>query len=236
MTTALLQAPNTFVLPFRAYRVDMDSSRHLSSVPTPADNPGVQGETAQSLDADKQAPDTATALMARVQRGDRDAFAGLYDELASLVYGIVLRVVRDPAISEEVTQEIFVEMWKTSQRFDADRGSVKTWSATIAHRRAVDRVRSVEAARRRDQADADVQPVERAGVDDEVVGSMESARVRAALMVLSDKQRAAIELAYFDGLSYREVAEALELPEGTIKSRIRDGMNRLRVELQGESS
>ena len=174
--------------------------------------------------------------MDQVKLGDREAFASLYDELSSLVYGVVRRVVRDPSISEEVTQEIFVEIWKTASRFDTSKGNVRTWASTIAHRRAVDRVRSVDADRRRDQADANDRPVEREGVDAEVVSNMESTRVRAALNVLSEKQRAAIELAYFDGLSYREVAETLDLPEGTIKSRIRDGMNRLRTELQGETA
>ena len=233
MTAAHRSSTDTIVLSeftvlseFEVYRDPMNISRRLRSVPAPDDSDVLPEPTI----------DAATALMRRVQRGDRAAFASLYDELSSLIYGIVLRVVRDPAISEEVTQEVFVEIWKTAQRFDPARGSVKTWSATMAHRRAVDRVRSVEAARRRDQADADLVPVERSGVDDEVVASMESKRVRAALDVLTSKQRAAIELAYFDGLSYRDVAVALDLPEGTIKSRIRDGMNRLRTELQGAHS
>ena len=177
--------------------------------------------------------DRAAALMDRVQRGDRSAFADLYDELAPVVYGVCLRVLRDPSLSEEVTQEIFVEIWKTSTRFDGTRGNVRTWAATIAHRRAVDRVRSVEASRRRDQADADGRESEASGVDDEVVSRLQSDVVRAALDVLSEKQRKAIELAYFDGLSYREVAVVLDLPEGTVKTRIRDGMHRLRTELGG---
>lgn len=234
MTALLLTDVNHFALPsLSAYREQMNFSRHLRSVP--AATPQVDSAAASTTGAATKVH-VATALMARVQLGDRDAFALLYDELAALIYGVVLRVVRDPSISEEVSQEIFMEIWKTANRFDSNKGSINTWAATIAHRRAVDRVRSVESARRRDQADADVQPLEIEGVDTEVVSKMESARVRAALAVLSDKQRAAIELAYFDGLSYREVGEALDLPEGTVKSRIRDGMNRLRIELQGAST
>ena len=178
--------------------------------------------------------DVVAVLMERVQRGDREAFSDLYDELSPVVYGVTLRVLRDKALAEEVTQEIFVEIWKTATRFDGARGNVRSWAATIAHRRAVDRVRSVEAARRRDQADADDREEATGGVDDEVVSKMQSDVVRAALNVLSEKQRKAIELAYFDGLSYREVALALDLPEGTVKSRIRDGMGRLRIELGGD--
>lgn len=179
--------------------------------------------------------DNSATLMQQVQQGDREAFSKLYDELAGLVHGVVLRVVRDPSISEEVTQEIFVELWRTALKFDDSRGNVRTWVATIAHRRAVDRVRSVEAARRRDQAETDERPVSNDGVDGTVISGMESQRVRKALDVLSDHQRTAIEMAYFDGLSYREVAVELGVPEGTIKTRIRDGMTRLRIELKEET-
>ena len=221
MTTPLLFDVGAIAWPtFEAYGERVTRPRRFSLVSS-------KGEVEQV--------DTAAVLMQRVQQGDRTAFADLYDELSAVVYGVCLRVMRDPSLSEEVTQEIFVEIWKTATRFDSTKGNVRAWAATIAHRRAVDRVRSVEASRRRDQADADDREDVTSGVDDEVVSRMQSDVVRAALDVLSDKQRKAIELAYFDGLSYREVAVALHLPEGTVKTRIRDGMNRLRIELGGVS-
>lgn len=168
--------------------------------------------------------------MGLVARGDESAFARLYDELAPLVYGIVLNVVRDPSMSDEVTQEIFVELWRIAPRFDTERGSVRSWAATIAHRRAVDRVRSEESRRRREERDHELSVVDdvtdpvAAVVDDQ----FDRARVRRALDELTPTQREAITLAYFGGKTYREVAALLDIPEGTAKTRIRDGLIRLR--------
>ena len=170
------------------------------------------------------------ALMGLVARGDESAFARLYDELAPLIYGIVLNVVRDPSMSDEVTQEIFVELWRIAPRFDTERGSVRSWAATIAHRRAVDRVRSEESRRRREERDHELSVVDdvtdpvAAVVDDQ----FDRARVRRALDELTPTQREAITLAYFGGKTYREVAALLDIPEGTAKTRIRDGLIRLR--------
>ncbi len=173
---------------------------------------------------------SADALMALVARGNESAFAQLYDELAPLIYGIVRKVVRDPSMSDEVTQEIFVELWRIAPRFDAERGSVRSWASTIAHRRAVDRVRSEESRRRREErdheqtmVDATMDPVA-AAVDDR----FDRAEVRQALDELTETQREAITLAYFGGKTYREVAALLDIPEGTAKTRIRDGLIRLR--------
>jgi RNA polymerase sigma-70 factor (ECF subfamily) len=176
-----------------------------------------------------------TVLMQRVGLGDQAAFAELYDAVAARVHGTVLGVVRDPAQAEEVTQEVFVEVWRIAPRFDGNRGSVAAWITTIAHRRAVDRVRSEQSARVRADADARRAEAPRDVVADAVVDDAQSefdrARVRRALDRLTEAQRQSVELAYFGGHTYREVALLLGLPEGTIKTRIRDGMIRLRDEL-----
>jgi RNA polymerase sigma-70 factor (ECF subfamily) len=202
----------------------MSAVRHLSIV-----NAG--WEAAQP--ADRRAtmlpmPDAAADALERAARGSESAFAEFYDHAAPIVYGTVLRVVRDPSIAEEVTQEVFVELWRQAARFESAKGSPMSWAATIAHRRAVDRVRSEQASRRRDDADAQRVVVVHDVVVDEVVASLEHNRVRAALAQLTDPQREAVELAYFGGNTYREVAALLDVPEGTIKTRIRDGMIKLR--------
>jgi len=172
-------------------------------------------------------------LLNRAGRGDESAFAELYDTLAPLLYGIVLRVVRDPAQSEEVTQEAFVELWRLAPRYDSSRGTVRAWATTVAHRRAIDRVRSEQASRHRSDRQVAQRDVEQHAPDvgERVVAGMEATRVRKALERLTAIQRRAIELAYFGGHSYREVAMLMDVPEGTIKTRIRDGMIRLRDEL-----
>jgi RNA polymerase sigma-70 factor, ECF subfamily len=175
--------------------------------------------------------DVLASYLARAGRGDQQAFAGLYDQLAPLVHGIVLKVVRDPSQSEEVTQEVFVELWRLSPRYEPSKGTVRTWAATVAHRRAVDRVRSEQAARNRQDREANKRVVEVDTVAESVEVSLDQARVRRALSSLTPTQREAVELAYFGGHTYREVAVLLDVAEGTLKSRIRDGMIRLRDEL-----
>jgi len=175
-------------------------------------------------------------LLRRAGRGDQSAFAQFYDALSPLVYGVVLQVVRDPSQAEEVAQEVFVELWRLAARFDGTKGNAKTWAATLAHRRAIDRVRSEQASRVRHDRDAN-QTIreERDVVAAQVESSFDQVRVRRALLQLSEMQREAVELAYFGGHTYREVAVLLNVAEGTVKSRIRDGMIRLRDELGGES-
>ncbi|MDH3753737.1 MAG: ECF RNA polymerase sigma factor SigK [Acidimicrobiia bacterium] len=170
-------------------------------------------------------------LMLAAGRGDEAAFAGLYDQLAPLVHGIVLRAVRDPARSEEVTQEVFVEVWRLAPRYEAGRGSVRSWVATIAHRRAVDRVRSEQSARDRDQRETDRRDLTAPPPDEAVENDLDRQRVRRALGSLTELQRQAVELAYYGGHAYREVAVLLDVAEGTVKTRIRDGLIRLRDEL-----
>ena len=176
-------------------------------------------------DGDGVNPD---ALLLATAGGDRDAFATLFDEVAPKVVGVVRRVVRDPSMSEEVAQEVLTEVWRTAKRFDPDRGSALTWIMTIAHRRAVDRVRSTQAARDRDErvGRRESRPFDE--TSEAVVTADEHAEVLHALDELTDLQREAIELAYYGGHTYREVAELLDAPLGTVKTRMRDGLIRLR--------
>ncbi len=177
--------------------------------------------------------DLLADLLRRAGRGDQLAFSELYDELSPLVYGVVLKVVRDPSQSEEVAQEVFVELWRLAARFEPSRGSVRSWAATMAHRRAIDRVRSEQASRDRATRDAARAMPDHDDVVAEVESNLDQIRVRRALVQLSPLQREAVELAWFGGHTYREVAVLLDVAEGTVKTRIRDGMIRLRDELGG---
>ncbi len=169
-------------------------------------------------------------LLARVARGDRHAYAALYDRVGGQVYGSIRRVLRDPSQSEEVSQEVLLEVWRNASRFDASRGSANAWILTMAHRRAVDRVRSEQASRNRDDR-AGVRESATAPFDtvaEEVEVRLEHEQVRSALDDLTTLQREAVELAYYGGYTYREVAELLGAPLGTVKTRLRDGLIRLR--------
>ena len=194
---------------------------------------GPAGDSPRTLGGASGSPAAADTsleqLLRRASLGDESAFARLYDALAARVYGLVARVVRDRAQSEEVTQEVFVEVWRQSARFDPDRGSVISWVMTLAHRRAVDRVRSSEASRQRDGA-YEVRNSERATdvTVEAVERTLDRERVTRALAGLTEVQRTAIELAYFGGYTHQEVASMLDLPLGTAKTRIRDGLIRLR--------
>ena len=168
-------------------------------------------------------------LLRRSATGDEHAFAELYDAVSPRLFGLVRRIVRDPAQSEEVTQEVFLEIWRQSARFDASKGGPLTWMLTIAHRRAVDRVRSAEAARHRDEDyGAGTQDVTHDSTAEAVVERLDAERVHRALGTLTDAQRQALELAYLSGYTHTEVATMLDLPLGTAKTRIRDGLIRLR--------
>lgn len=180
-----------------------------------------------------EAPPTGPAeLLREIALGDEDAFSRLYDQTAPLLLALIRRVVRDMAISEEVLQEVFVEVWRQATRFDARRGSARAWLCTIAHRRAVDTVRSSEAARRRDSEEGlarlEAQVVD---VQEEGLMRVETQRVQVAMAALTSVQADAIRLAYFGGYSHREVASLLDIPVGTAKTRIRDGMIVLRDRL-----
>lgn len=168
-------------------------------------------------------------LLGRVALGDEEAFSHLYDETSPLLFALIKRVVRDVSMSEEVLQEAFVEIWRQATRFDPRRGSPHGWICTIAHRRAIDVVRSSDASRRRD-SDEGLRNIEKQVVDVQEEGIMrvESQRVQVAMRSLTPLQADAIRLAYFGGYSHREVAGLLDIPVGTAKTRIRDGMIVLR--------
>jgi RNA polymerase sigma-70 factor (ECF subfamily) len=184
-----------------------DRPRHLAPAPAPDPAPG--------------------DLLTRVARGDEAAFAALYDELAPRVLGLCRRILRDPAQAEEVAQEALVEVWRTAGRYDPARGSAPSWVLTIAHRRAVDRVRSEQASTDRERRVA-TEEVPYDDVVEEATARLERQQVRRCLKGLTDLQREAITLAYYRGYSYREVAELLHTGLPTVKTRMRDGLIRLR--------
>ena len=169
------------------------------------------------------------SLLERAGRGDQTAFASVYDALSPLVFGLARRVVRDPAQAEEVTQEVFLEIWRSAARFDRSRGSASTWIHTMAHRRAIDRVRATQAAHDRDERIARRdQEAPYDVVVDQVEARLEQEQVRRCLDGLTDLQRQSVTLAYYAGYTYREVAEVLDTPLGTVKTRLRDGLIRMR--------
>ena len=181
----------------------------------------------EPLGREAQAAELAK-LMARSALGDQVAFAELYDLTARRIHGVVLRVLRSPEHAEEVTQEVYVEVWQQSARYTQIKGSVLAWIATMAHRRAVDRVRSVSSEVNRDHRYAyqSLDPeVDR--VWDSVAQRHDVDRVRQAMQSLTSIQRQALTLAYFDGMTQSQIAELLELPLGTVKTRIRDALKRL---------
>ncbi len=173
-------------------------------------------------------------LLVATASGDAAAFERLAGRIRPQALRVARGVVRDPAIAEEVAQEVLTEVWLKADRFDPARGTVVGWVATLARRRGVDRVRSEQAGRNRDDRVARRdQEREFDVVADEVEVRLEHWQVRRALADLSDRQREAIELAYFGGHTYRDVARVLGIPEGTAKSRLRDGLLRLRESLDG---
>lgn len=181
-------------------------------------------------------PADADELLRRVATGDRKAFAQLFDELMPIVLGLCRRVLRDPDQAEEVGQEVMLQVWRTAAKWPDDGRSAKAWVAMLAHRRSVDRVRSEQAERNRQvpgqnkmATGTSSDPVAEAAVD-----RAEIHQVRDAMSALTDLQRETVRLAYFEGHSYREVAEKLEIPLGTVKTRIRDGLIRLRETMDAE--
>jgi RNA polymerase sigma-70 factor, ECF subfamily len=174
-------------------------------------------------------PATAEDLLLDVAKGDQAAFERLYPMVAGAVWGVVRRVVRDAAQSEEVAQEVLVEIWRTASRYDPTRGSALTWTLTLAHRRAVDRVRSTQARAER-EARVGAESIDREfdQVAEAVAANMEREQVRRCLGTLTELQRQSVQLAYYGGRTYSEVATLLRVPLGTVKTRLRDGLIRLR--------
>lgn len=179
---------------------------------------------APALDA---APDL-NDLLVRVGRGDEVAFAGVYDELGSAVFGLARRVIRDPARAEEIAQEVFIQVWQSAARFDPARGSAKSWMLTLAHRRAVDAVRHDQAATNRENRYDWSNGPDFDHVEETVTITLEHEQVKRCLDGLTELQREAVTLAYYQGYTYAEVAKTLEANPATIKTRMRDGIVRLR--------
>ena len=176
--------------------------------------------------------DAANELLQRVATGDQRAFSELYDLITPRMLGLVRHVLKDHAQSEEVVQEVLLEIWQTATRFDPNKGKAVTWMLTMAHRRAIDRVRSAQSSRDRDTK-IGIRDLSREydSVSENVEIRIEHERVQKALNQLTDLQRQAVELAYYGGFTHSEVSTKLGVPIGTVKTRLRDGMIRLREEL-----
>jgi len=173
------------------------------------------------------APDL-NELLTLVSRGDEQAFGAIYDALGASVYGMAKKVIRDPARAEEVAQEVFIQVWQTAARFDAARGHAKSWVLTLAHRRAVDAVRHDQAATNRENRYDWSNGPYFDEVAETVTVRLEHEQVRRCLEGLTDLQREAVNLAYYQGYTYAEVAETLDANPATVKTRMRDGLIRLR--------
>ena len=179
-----------------------------------------------------EGPADVDLMLRRVARGDAQAFEALYDELAPAVFGLARRVVRDPARAEDIAQEAFLEVWRKAARYDSDLGKAKTWVMTITHRRAVDAVRRSE-SQKRQELRAAPDEVGHDDAADTVIRAEEHGAVRQCMETLTDLQLESVRLAYFNGYTYNEVATVLDKPLPTIKTRMRDGLIRLRDCLEG---
>lgn len=171
---------------------------------------------------------TADELLQATARGDETALADLYDQLAPAVYGLAKRVIRDPSRAEEITQDVFLSVWRFATRFDPVKGSARTWVLTLTHRRAVDIVRSDAAASRREQRVAATQDTPYDTVLEEASNRLQGEQVRECLDTLTDLQRESVLLAYYGGFTYPEVSALLDVKLPTVKTRMRDGLIRLR--------
>ena len=174
-------------------------------------------------------------IRGRLASRDEAALGEVYDQYASFVFGLAFRVIGEQRGAEDVSQEVFVSVWEKPGVFDPERGSLRTWLGTLAHRRAVDYVRREEARRRRATREAACRATSVPDVEEMATALVTAERVRAALAVLPDDQRTAIELAYFGGRTYRQVATELGIPEGTAKSRLRLGLRRVGAVLAAEA-
>ncbi len=170
-------------------------------------------------------------LMVKIASGDQGAFGEFYDLVSPIVFGIARRVLVDRSLTEETLQEVMLELWRLAPRFDAAAGTVTGWVSTIAHRRAVDRVRSEQSHRNRHEAETLKVEIDFDSVAEAIEGDLEKGRLREAMAELPAAQRESIMLAYFGGKTYREVAVELGIAEGTAKTRIRDGLQKLRFAL-----
>lgn len=166
------------------------------------------------------------ALARRLCAGDDTALTELYDTYSPFVFGLALRVIGDRSAAEDVTQDVFVGLWAQPDRFDPDRGSLRAFLGTLTHRRSVDLIRNEESRKKREDKTS-AEPVFAAQVDEDALRSVTARTVRIAVAALPATQREALELAYFDGHTYRQVADRLGIPEGTAKSRLRLALHRI---------
>ncbi|MHA7209460.1 ECF RNA polymerase sigma factor SigK [Arthrobacter sp. MDT1-65] len=188
---------------------------------------------AHEVAVDPGAGPTLTDLLLRIARQDRTAFALFYEQTSKRVYGLARRVLIDPELSEDATQEVYLQVWNTADRFDPALGSPMAWLMTLAHRRAVDKVRSEQSATDREaRYGAATQTIDHDDVVDTVTQRLEAEGVVRCLDTLTETQQESVKLAYYGGLTYREVAEKLGVAVPTIKSRIRDGLIRLKTCLE----
>jgi RNA polymerase sigma-70 factor (ECF subfamily) len=206
---------------------DVDANRRLRAVP-----PAAAGSTSAAAHSPHPANSTDLAhLLSDIARGSTAAYDQLYTEVAGAVYGIALRVLRDSQMAEDVAQEALVEVWRHAARYQAGQGSARSWILTIAQRRAIDRVRAEQSHMDRMLKHApqeDSVPPEQDEVVDTMFAQWQAARVRAGLESLTDRQREALELTYYKGYTHREVSQVLDIPLGTAKARVRDGLIKLR--------
>lgn len=211
------------------YKGPSDSEDNPSSIGSSSDAVcAVPSAQLRNLRADEA--ERLRRLMAAVAGGDQRAFSELYDATSARVYGMVLRVLRDPGYSEETTQEVFLQIWRSAPSYDPNQGSPLAWIMTLAHRRAVDRVRSEQSGTDREAAYGAIShSPEHDQVLEAVTQRLESDAVIACLDTLTDTQQESVRMAYYSGRTYREVAEHLGVAVPTIKSRIRDGLIKLKT-------
>ena len=170
-------------------------------------------------------------LAGAIARGDQAALNAVYERHAGSCFGLARRILLERSLAEEIVQEVFVRLWREPERFDATRGTLRAFLLAQVHGRSVDLLRAETARRNREQRDARREPAAIDDLERKVLDLAQAEAVRAALATLASGEREAIELAYFGGHTYRDVAVLLEVPEGTVKSRIRAGLHRLRAAL-----
>ena len=193
-------------------------------------------DSAQALDRQRERM-LDRELVTEIASGDASALKRAYDAYASFVNGVALGILKDRDLAADITQEVFVRLWNRHDRYDSTRGSLKSFLQMDAHGRSIDLLRSRRAADARELRDEQLRASEHtAGTEEQAMAAMTANEVRAALMSLPEEQRTPIAMAYFDGYSYRDVADQLGVPEGTVKSRIRAGMKRLQLALGTEAT
>jgi len=171
------------------------------------------------------------ALVVAIGRWREDALAEAYRRHAGAAYGLACRLLNDKSVAEEVLQEVFLRLWNRPERFDAERGSLRSYLLAQTHGRSVDLLRSDTSRRRREERDARESPAISDDIEREVIDLTVAEQVKEVVAALPRDERQAVELAYFGGHTYRQVAVLLGAPEGTVKSRIRSGLKRMRQDL-----